>query len=191
MYHIPAELNSSPTCIARTTWLGVEFIYAKVGHGKTHHVVKERIIPALKEGRHVFTNIDFGGALKVGTTDVLTAEERAGLLFSHYLKKDIRHLFHSIDGDWVKQNLNMSENQKSFTAVPSGSRIILDEIQDIFSRDGYMTAPKGFFRFLCKCRHYDVDFVFISQNPALVDGRIFFVHSFLLMLRGTGSNRRR
>lgn len=186
MYHIPAELNSSPTCLARTTWLGVEFIHAKVGHGKTHHVVKERIIPALKEGRHVFTNIDFGGPLVVGTTDVLTSEERAGLLFSHYLKKDIRHLFHSINGDWVKSHLVMNENQKDFTVIPPGSRVILDEVQDIFSRDGYMTAPKGFFRFLCKCRHYDVDFVFISQNPALVDGRIVSTSSKIIRIKNGG-----
>lgn len=186
MYHVPSVLSLREKT-ASTFFCGIEFIWAKIGHGKTHHVVRSRLLPALKEGRYVFTNIDFGGPLKVGDVEVFSEELRAGMIFSDYLQKDIRHLFHVVNGTWVREHLFLGPNQVDFSNIPSGSRVILDEVQNIFSIDGYKDEwKKGFFRFLCVCRHYDVDFVFISQNTDLVDRRLVKTSSDFIKIKNMG-----
>lgn len=186
MFHIPACLAPTASRIAATTWVGIEFFWAKVGHGKSHHIVKARIVPGLREGRHIFTNMDFGGPLLVGGKEVLSQEEKAGLLYSSYLGKDVRHLLHCVSGEWVKANLTLTETQEIFTNIPHGSRIVLDEVQNIFPIGGYKSSPEGFFRFLTKCRHHDVDFCFISQNHTLVDKRIISTASDIVMIKNAG-----
>jgi len=186
MYHVPACLNPKLIRMALTSWCGIEFYWAKVGHGKTYHIVKNRLLPALMEGRNVYTNINFGGPLMINDCEVFSEELRAGMIISDYLKKDIREQFHVIGGDWVRATLNMGSSQKDFNNIPNGSRIILDEVQDIFPIGGYKAAPEGFFRLLCKCRHYDIDFVFISQNTSLVDKRIVSTCSDFIKIKNAG-----
>jgi len=185
MYYVPSVLSPKQGK-AVTSFCGIEFYWAKIGHGKTHHVVRERLLTALKEGRHVYTNISFGGPLMVADCEVFSEEQRAGMIISDYLKKDIRHLFHIVTGEWVRANISLGVNDVEFKVIPAGSRIILDEVQNIFPVGGYKSAPDGFFRFLCKCRHFDVDFVFISQNTSLVDKRIVSTASDFIKIKNAG-----
>jgi len=128
MYYVPSALSASPTAKGRTTWCGIEFYWAKIGHGKTYHCVKERLLTALIEGRHVYTNINFGGPLKILDTEVFSEEQRAGMILSDYLKKDVRNLFHIVNDTWVKSTLTLGVNNDEFTAIPNGSRIIHYEV---------------------------------------------------------------
>lgn len=172
-FHVPACLDSE-IAYAQTTWCGVEFYEAKIGAGKSHHVVRERVIPALREGRHVYTNINFGGPLVVGSIEVMSEEERAGLIFSQYFGRDVRKFLHVVNGLWVRKNLRLSEDESSdFINLPRGSRVVLDEVQNIFGVNKYRENPDSFFCLLTKCRKFDIDFVFITQNYKLVDSRIY------------------
>lgn len=165
-------------------WCGVETYWGKIGDGKTHHIVKYRVLPALSQGRHVFCNIDFGGPLKSSSGAVLlTSEERAGLLLSQYLDKDVRQYFHIVDNEWLRQNLVLKDMDGELLQVPHGSRVIIDEAQMLFPIDGYRAANPLFFKLLTYCRHFDIDFCFVTQNPALLDKRIISTSNELIMIK--------
>ena len=186
MFHVPACLDPAVHRIAATTWCGIEFFWAKVRSGKSHHIVKTRIVPGLREGRHIYTNMDFGGPMKVGGKVVLSEEKKAGLLYTAYLGKDVRHLIHCITPEWIRKNLTLGEEQNEFENIPHGSRVIIDEVQKIFPVTGYKSNPDGFFRLLTMCGHYDIDFCFISQNHTLVDKRIISTSSDVVMIKNAG-----
>jgi len=177
-------LNPPVASQSASTWCGVETYWGKIGDGKTHHLVKFRVLPALAQGRHVFTNIDFGGAftLEDGTV-LLNEEERAGALLSQYLKKDVRPFFHIVTNDWFKANLVLNDMDGALLKVPRGSRIIIDEAQMLFPIDGYRSADPRFFKLLTYCRHFDIDFMFATQNTALLDKRIVSTSNELIMIK--------
>lgn len=182
---IMSELLSPPcSSLSESTWCGVESYWGKIGDGKTHHLVKYRVLPALLQGRHVYTNIDFGGALTLadGTT-LLTEEERAGALLSQYLKKDVRQFFHIVTNDWFKANLVLNDMDGALLKFPRGSRMIIDEAQMLFPIDGYRAADPRFFKLLTYSRHFDLDFVFATQNTALLDKRIISTSNELIMIK--------
>jgi len=186
MFYVPTELTLSSGAKGFSTWCGVETWWAKIRTGKTHHIVKTRVIPALKEGRHVFTNIDFGRDLIVDEKIVMSAQSRAALLFSSYLKKDVRSLLHIVGTEFFTCQLGLKDTNAELTCVPRGSRIIIDEAQNVFPVTGYKTAPENFFKLLTYCGHFDIDFCFITQNPALMDKRIISTSSELIMIKNLG-----
>ena len=186
MFYVPSVLSLHSAKKSKYTWCGIETYWAKVRSGKTYHVVKNRVLTALKEGRNVFCNIDFGKDLQVGETTLLTSEQRAGLLFSHYLGVDVRHLFHLVPNSFFTEQLGLKDTNADLTCVPHGSRIIIDEAQNIFPVTGYKSAPENFFKLLTFCGHFDIDFCFITQNPALLDKRIISTSSELIMLKNLG-----
>jgi len=183
MYHIPACLEPSKNRIAATTWCGVEFFFGKIGHGKTHDVIRRRLLTALKEGRHVYTNIDFGTPMQFEGVELLSVQNRMGMLLSDYLGKKVDHLIHLISSQWVLNTLSLEDTSDDFIGIPHGSRVILDEVQNIFPVDGYKTNPKGFFKLLTMCRHFDIDFCFLSQNHTLVDKRIISTCTDLIFIK--------
>jgi len=186
MIHIPVALSLQPASGSKFTWVGVETWFAKIRTGKTHHIVKTRVLPALSEGRHVFTNIDFGPDVKVGDTIIMTSEEQAGMKLSYFLGKDVRKLIHIRQSSFFSRQLELKDTNAELTCIPPGSRVIIDEAQNIFPINGFKTANDNFFKLLTYCGHFDIDFVFITQNPALLDKRIISSSSELMMIKNLG-----
>jgi len=167
-----------------STWCGVETYFGKIGDGKTFHVVRNRLLPALAEGRHVFFNIDVGSDVVAGGSVVQSAVERFALNCSLYLGKDVRQFIHRFDSpDQIHSLLQLKDMDGTLLQIPRGSRIILDEAQMLWPISGYRSGNELFFKLLSYSRHFDLDFCFITQNPALLDKRIISSSNELIMIK--------
>lgn len=151
----------------------VELITGKIGDGKTYHTLKYRLIPALKRGRHVFTNIDFGPnqVTKDGAI-ISTGVERFARAVSLYLDKDVREQIHLFkDEAEIKNLLRLKDMEGKLLQLPRGATIIIDEAQMIWPAPipGHLVPIDPLFiKWVAYVRHFDQELVLITQSPSLV-----------------------
>lgn len=127
------------------------------GTGKTLYGIQKYIIPALKKGQVVFTNID-------------------GLIL-----RRISYLF-NIDIFELEKNLRIIKNPEFFfneaKEVPN-CLVVIDETQNIFSnREWQKSGNQECINYLMEHRHYGHSIVFITPHVDSVDAGIRRVVEF-------------
>ena len=134
--------------------------YGKIGDGKTYHVVRNELIPAILAGRRVYTNIEGLNFRYISTY----------LNISH---SDIK-VTHIENPEWYVQNMTLQSGQKEWTNphLDAGSLIIIDEAQRIWDARDFRNTKKEFLSFLEYHRHFGFDIVFITQNPKRLESSI-------------------
>jgi zona occludens toxin (predicted ATPase) len=152
----------------------VELITGKIGDGKTYHTLKYRLIPALKRGRHVFTNIDFGPnqVTKEGAI-ITTGVERFARAVSLYLDKDVREQIHLFkDESEIKNMLRLKDMEGKLLQLPRGATVIIDEAQMLWPAPipGHLVPMDPLFiKWVAYVRHFDQELILITQSPTLVN----------------------
>lgn len=134
-------------------------ISGQIGSGKTYYAVKNFIIPALKQGRFVYTNIDLGHTY---IYDVWSK-------FSHYIGKDISQFINVItDTPQFLEKLRLISYDENGSRLPRGSVVIIDEAHQVFNYLQTNYINKQVYEFLAYSRHFNIDLVFITQSPELL-----------------------
>lgn len=177
-------LQTPPVDKSKSQWIGVETIWGKIGDGKTFFVLKNRILPALAQGRNVYCNVSFGGGVSLPDGTVLLSEQdRVTALLSQFLKKDVRGLLHIVDNEFFFRELVLKDLDGLLLNIKHGSRVIIDEAQMIYPTGNSRAINPLFFKLLCYSRHIDVDFCFLTQNTSLLDRRIISTSNELIMIK--------
>jgi len=136
--------------------------YGKVGGGKTHCVMFQEIIPALRAGRKVVTNIDG-----------LNVRE-----LRNYIGKDIDITVRGSISWWQKTlTCEIIDDGHDGKAVLNPDMFpdalyVIDEAQFIWDARQFKDTKSGFLHLLEYNRHLGVDLVFITQNVKRCDVNI-------------------
>lgn len=161
------------------------YIYTgKIGDGKSYHVVKNELIPAVKAGRPVLTNLD------IGPEHIRAIAFECGLSPAQ-VKITV------VDGERLKEMLQLDENDKEGKHLPIEKQtlIIVDEAQKLWRAREYKETSNNFLFLLEWHRHLGLDVVFISQDVGQMDkaiGRLcneFLTVKNLRMLHSFVGNR--
>jgi len=140
--------------------MGAYFQAGVPGTGKTLKAIADWIVPALQEGRPVYTNIDGIDHDKLAiVTDIP--------LFK------VHSLLHFIDPTDIEacQYFYKDPNATINDANPYGYRemnalLVMDEVQNYFGSTEYATqASKDFIFYITKQRHYRHDVLLVTQSP--------------------------
>lgn len=134
--------------------------YGKIGDGKTYHVLKNDILPALRKGRKVYTNID---GLNV----------RSLALYLD-MSPDQVCIVHHKEHSFYRENLVCGGEQENWesSVIEANSLIVIDEAQKIWDARQFKDTKKEFLNFLEYHRHFGFDLVFITQNPKRLESAI-------------------
>lgn len=153
----------------------LEIIKGKPREGKSHFAVKYRFLTALKMGRKVYTNIDFGDdeILPDGTL-IETSHARLIKELRRRLKKNIppSSVVVNKDRDFWRKALQIEDLDGKGLGVERGSTIIIDEAQMIWPKGNSRFHSQKFFDFLTYHGHFNINIVFITQAATLMDERI-------------------
>lgn len=134
-------------------------IYGQIGSGKTYFAISDFIIPALRQGRFIYTNIDFGHKFEF---DIWHK-------FSHYIGKDISKFIQVIpDTKQFLDKLRLVAYDERGCQLPTGSVVVIDEAHQIFNYLETNYISKQVYEFLAYSRHFNIDLVFITQSPELL-----------------------
>lgn len=109
--------------------------------GKSYEACINQIIPALKKGRKVYTNIDGVNRVQFAQVAELPIET-------------VIELLHTIDKEHVKDVQNH---------VPNDSLVLLDELQDYFPA-GKSTLDPGITEFVTQHGHRGIDIIAMGQD---------------------------
>jgi zona occludens toxin (predicted ATPase) len=140
-------------------------IYGQIGAGKTYVAIDRFIIPALREGRLVYTNIDFGHKF----------EFEVWANFSRFLDRDISKFFNIVtDTKQFLERLKLNSYDIEGCRLPPRSVVVIDEAHQIFNYLDTLKIPRQVWEFLAYSRHFGIDLVFITQSPELLSK---FVHN--------------
>lgn len=130
------------------------------GSYKSVHVLEKYIIPALKKGRQVFTNIENISAIHIATyfdMSPIDVDSNLHILGRVYMD----------DGTW-KEDRDMV--RKFYEHVPNNALIVIDEAQNYYSsRDFKEQYSKDVINYLTRHRHYGHDVIYITQAIDSVD----------------------
>jgi len=136
--------------------------YGKIGSGKSYAVMFQEIIPALRSGRKVVTNID---GLDVSA-------------IRNYIGRDI-DLTVKTSYRWWRENLGckLEDNGDEGRAVlnpalEEGALYAVDECQLIWDARGYKDTSDDFLNLITYNRHFGIDIIFITQNVKRCDVNI-------------------
>lgn len=139
-------------------------IYAVAGSPgsfKSVHVLEKYIIPALKKGRPVYTNIERISSIYIATYFEMNPIEVDSLL--HILGRE-----YDEDGNVLEENPD--KIRRFYDNVPNNALIVIDEAQNYFgSRDFKEQYSKDAISYLTRHRHYGHDIIYITQNIDSVD----------------------
>ena len=132
------------------------------GSFKSVHVLEKHIIPALRKGREVYTNIEDISAVYIAIyfdMDPIEVESHLHILGREY------------DPD---TGLPLAENpdlvRHFYKDVPNNALIVIDEAQNYYSsRDFKSDYSKEVISYLTRHRHYGHDLIYITQNIDAVD----------------------
>lgn len=134
-------------------------IYGQIGSGKTYYTVENVILPALKSGRFVYTNIDFGHKYLF---DVWSK-------FSNYLNQDISKFINVVpDTKEFLELLKLIAYDVQGCRLPLGSVVVIDEAHQVFNYLQTNYISKQVYEFLAYSRHFNIDLIFITQSPELL-----------------------
>lgn len=157
-----------------------DIILGKKGSGKSYYIVFHYIIPALKKGLNVFSNMDFGFSENPHLS--FCAASR----FSEYLKIDVRKIFHSVDDNEIRRLVTIPAKCPSAFRVPFSSLIVIDEIQSIFPARLSHKTEQGVHDFFSYHRHGAVDVVATSQSPKLLDYQLADLFNNVIKIQNLG-----
>ena len=130
------------------------------GSFKSVHVLEKYIIPALKKGRAVYTNIEKISSIYIATYFDMNPIEVDSLL--HILGRE-----YADDGTYSE---NPDLIRRFYDNVPNNALIVIDEAQNYFSsRDFKEQYSKDAIAYLTRHRHYGHDVIYITQNIDSVD----------------------
>lgn len=130
------------------------------GSYKSVHVLEKYIIPALKKGREVYTNIENISAIHIATYFDISPIECDNNL--HILGR-----VYDEDGTFHEDT---SLIRRFYENVPNNALIVIDEAQNYFSsRDFKEQYSKDVISYLTRHRHYGHDVIYITQNIDSVD----------------------
>lgn len=134
-------------------------ITGQIGSGKTYFALQHFIIPALRDGRFVYTNVDFGHSY---IYDVWS-------LFSRHLNKDVSTLINVVvHTKEFLEYLKLISYSGEGSRLPHRSVVVIDEAHQIFNYLDTNRVPRQVWEFLAYSRHFGIELVFISQSPELL-----------------------
>ena len=137
--------------------------YGKIGGGKTYLAMFQEIIPALRSGRKVVTNID--GVDVNALRNYVGRDIEIRIIKSHEWYK--RNL-------WVKHEDDDSEDGRYILSpmMTENTLYVIDEVHDIWNSRKFKDSQEGFLTLLSYNRHFGIDLVFITQNVGLCEVNI-------------------
>jgi len=170
--------------------MSLEFITGTMGASKTFHAVSTRIIPVLREGRPVVTNITglnlpimcgyFG--LNLGKCQRLLYRLNDQECFSYWkLSKyhsDYYHMEEPTEFDEESLHIFYKEQQEKNSLLPAvmapkNALIIIDEAQKYYSKYDYnKQSTKDMFIHVTHSRKYGHEIIFITQAVQNIDSSI-------------------
>lgn len=133
----------------------------KIGDGKSYHVVKNEVIPAVKAGRPVLTNLDIG------------PEHIRAIAFECGISPaEVR--IRVVDGERLKQMLQLDENDKEgkHLEIEKQTLVVVDEAQKLWRAREFKETSNNFLFLLEWHRHLGLDIDFITQDVAQMDKAI-------------------
>lgn len=139
-------------------------ISGQIGAGKSHVALEMFILPALRAGRHVYTNLDFTKDGSERGKDFI-----AGCRLSLYLKVDCTKLLVRSDFDKLQDYLILNDLEGLSLRVEKNSLIVIDEAQMIFDYMGVNRIDKRIYHFLSYARHFGFDLLFLTQDYTLLN----------------------
>lgn len=130
------------------------------GSFKSCYAVEKFVLPALRKGKNVFTNIEGLSVTHIATyydMDPISVEENLHVLGRVY----------DDDGTWHEDR---DKIRRFYEDLPINSLVVIDEAQNYFSsRDFKEQFSSDLIPWLTKHRHLGVDVVWITQNIESVD----------------------
>lgn len=147
------------------------------GSGKSLALVKRYIIPALRKGRRIYTNID-------GLNDPSPNPYILALSFSSGVSpEDVEKLIFEIPE---------KDYNRVLSAMPSGAIAVIDEAQIFWNARDYATDNnKAILPYFQKHRHYGHDIILATQHFEQLDSgirRLSEVHYRLKRMKNIGLN---
>lgn len=128
--------------------------YGKIGDGKTYHVVRNELLPAVAKGRKVYTNID--------ELNLVEIEKQTGK------KPDIVH-WSTVEDVAGAVQLKANDKEGHSLKVDRGALLIVDECQWVWDARAFGKMPKETLTLMEYHRHFGLDLVLISQSPGRID----------------------
>ncbi len=151
-------------------------VYAQIRGGKSYTAVEKYLLPAVKKGRNIYTNIP---------------------LVRRYWDMINEECVHQVSAQTLVEMmyLELEDLEGKSLKLPFNSLVVLDEAQMFFDRQGTQKKTvdlKRVYTFLQLCGHFNIDVVFICQDVGQLDLNIKsvcteFVHIINGGIFGMGS----
>lgn len=140
--------------------MSIYIVEGKPGAGKSYHTLVNDILPALKAGRPLYTNM---AGLNTQLIALALDVPRMDINISMIDKRE----------DWI-QLLDWKESDKEGATLkfPKASLFVIDEAQMIWNSREFKNTTKGFTDLLAYHRHFGLDFCFLTQDAKLLDVNI-------------------
>lgn len=157
------------------------------GSGKTLSAIKRFLLPAVKQGRKIYANIEGLDLLRLSIFVGVDYEkvEKQVIAHENYNEKD-KELF-KFSTSRVSRLFDECEKDKA------GCLMIIDEAQIFWNNRAYASKENiDLLPLLQKHRHYGIDLVFLTQNIDQLDigiRRLAQVHYRLRRLSNVGLNK--
>lgn len=134
--------------------------YGKIGDGKTYHVMANEILPAVKAGRRIYSNIE-------------GLDHREIAFYAGVPLADLK-ITQWENSDEIRSHLVADRDDKEGVSlkIDKGSLVVVDEAQLVYDAREFKNTGKNFLTLLEKHRHWGLDIVFITQNPKRLEGAI-------------------
>ena len=152
----------------------IETYYGKIGDGKTYHVMLRSILPALRAGRRLYTNVD---GLQLDLIADHIGVERGSLMVSQWrTAKEIREAM-TLDVDDV-DGRSLKIDRKSLC--------VIDEAQLVWDAREFKKTGKDSNTFFEMHRHFGLDIVLVTQSPARMDKAIRELSGMFYQVKNMG-----
>ena len=151
------------------------------GSGKSYDTVVNCLIPALREGRIVWTNlegINFEYLSLVSGVSQSDLNKQLRCLSDKEVKLFYRTAYHrhhylnnpdDYENEGITWEMYVKKNEVDLELwLPSNAYVVIDEVQNYWGAKDYAKVPQEFDHFLSMHRHYGLDIIFITQRPARV-----------------------
>jgi zona occludens toxin (predicted ATPase) len=161
------------------------------GSGKTLSALKRFIIPAIKEGRQIYTNIEGINLLGLSLyTDTAFEKNEKNLIA--YEDKAVKSHGKELATEEPKEPFKFS-TKRMCEGIAVNSLVVVDEAQTFWNNRDYASEEnKALLPFLQKHRHYGIDIIFLTQNIDQLDigiRRLTQVHYRLRRLTNSGLDK--
>jgi len=131
-----------------------------IGSGKTHNTIRHELLPALKAGRNVITNIDGLNPRRVAQYLGLQGKN------SH---AELSARLKLVNDETLLRICQLHASDGTGLEIPSKTTVIVDEAQMVWNSREFKKTGKAFIDLLAYSRHHDIDFVFMTQHAKLLE----------------------